>query len=349
MRNIRDYQANIRDESATLGSASPFNIVTKAFTLSTFSHNELTYLYLQHEKETTQIFEQNAVDYIFQQTDGQPWLVNAIARECVESICKNDYSISITPEMAETAIESLIQNRPTHFDSLMERLKEPRVQKVILPLIQGEENIDRQSDDFLYVKDLGLIKEDNITKQVEPANPIYAEIIVRTINMNVQSKLLSNPVYQTPRYLTNEKIDMSLLFKDFQIFWRENSEIIWDKLYENGLHEYKEASPHLVLQAFLQRIINGGGRIIREMALGKKRVDICLEYQNQKYPIEIKILRNKNSISDGLLQTFQYIEKCGCKEGWLVVFDRDTKKSWDEKLYIRHEEYNGKNITIVGV
>ena len=141
---------------------------------------------------------------------------------------------------------------------------------------------------------------------------------------------------------------MEYLFKDFQAFWRENSEIIWDELYENGLHEYKEASPHLVLQAFLQRVINGGGRISREMALGKKRVDLCIEWQNQKYPIEIKIFKNNKTITDGLEQTYEYMEKCGGNEGWLVVFDRDTNKSWEEKLFIRSESYKDKTVTVIG-
>jgi hypothetical protein len=136
-------------------------------------------------------------------------------------------------------------------------------------------------------------------------------------------------------YIIDGKIDINHLLREFQSFWRENSEIIWDELYEEGMREYKEASPHLVLQAFLQRVINGGGHISREMALGKKRADICIEWQGQKYPIEIKILRNSNSIADGLKQTLEYAEKCGSENGWLVAFDRDAGKSWEEKLYVR--------------
>ena len=55
---------------------------------------------------------------------------------------------------------------------------------------------------------------------------------------------------------------MNLLLKGFQEFWRENSEI-WTERFE-----YKEAAPHLILQAFLQRVINGGAHILREFASG---------------------------------------------------------------------------------
>ena len=184
MRNIRDYKAQIRPDSKTLGSASPFNIVKKTFNLPYFTHNEILELYSQHLKDTGQIFEPLAVNYICEQTDGQPWLVNAIACECVEDLLKKDYSKPITKEMAEIAIQKMILDRPAHFDSLLERLKEPRIRSVIEPLVTGGETVPVSSDDYLYARDLGLIKEEK-TGAV-PANPIYAEIIVRFLNEDSQ-------------------------------------------------------------------------------------------------------------------------------------------------------------------
>jgi len=98
----------------------------------------------------------------------------------------------------------------------------------------------------------------------------------------------------------------------------------------------------------LQRVINGGGSIIREMALGKKRADLCVVYDEQKYPIELKILKNEKTIQDGLEQLSAYIDRVGASEGWLVLFDRSTEKSWENKLYIRSETYKGKRITVAG-
>jgi len=55
--------------------------------------------------------------------------------------------------------------------------------------------------------------------------------------------------------------------------------------------EYKESGPYLLMMAFLQRVINGGGSINREYALGRKRVDILIIWKNQRIVIELKILR----------------------------------------------------------
>jgi hypothetical protein len=346
MRNIRDYRAHIRPESATLGSSSPFNIMTKSFNLRNFTQAEVAELYAQHTAETGQTFDPQAVEYVFEQTQGQPWLVNAVARECVEEITRKDYAAPITRDMAEQAIQDLILKRGTHVDSLMERLKERRVRNVISPLIMGEEVADVESDDYLYTRDLGLIREND--GETEPANPIYAELIIRFLGRNVQKSIASmHKDYAIPRYLKDGKLDMDFLIKDFQAYWRENSEI-WKKRYKTDLYEYDEAATHLVMQAFLQRVVNGGGQVLREMALGKKRADLCLIYGEQKYPIELKILQNERSRAESIAQILSYMDKVGSNTGWLVIFDQNAEKSWDEKIYINKETANGKEITVAG-
>jgi hypothetical protein len=146
-----------------------------------------------------------------------------------------------------------------------------------------------------------------------------------------------------PRYLKNGRIDMDFLMRDFQQFWRENSKI-WVKKFDYG-----EAAPHLILMAFLQRVVNGGGQIIREMAAGTGRLDLCLIYENRKYPIELKIRYGEKYVEEGLEQTARYMDTLGCKEGWLAVFDRSSEKTWDEKLFMKKETIEGKTITVVGL
>ena len=348
MRDIRDYKAHIRDGRETLGSASPFNIVTKSLTLRNFNRNEVGTLLSQHTKASRQVFSDEVKDIIFTHTQGQPWLVNAVAREIVMEILENDNSRTIETVHVEQAVNTLILRRDVHIDSLLERLKETRVRKIIEPIIMGEEKTyERLSDDYQYVLDLGLIREDR--GNVEPSNPIYGEVILRTLSYNSQETLkMESFPYTIPRYLKEGKIDMNYLLKDFQDFWRENSEI-WSERYQ-----YKEAAPHLILQAFLQRVINGGGKILREMAAGKRRLDLCVVYEDYKYPIELKVCggcrgRSREKVqTEGLEQIARYMDLLGCSEGWLVIFDKDEELSWDEKIYVRKEKVENKVIYILG-
>ena len=130
--------------------------------------------------------------------------------------------------------------------------------------------------------------------------------------------------------------------KGFQQFWRENSDIWIEK------YEYKEAAPHLILQAFLQRIINGGGVILREYAAGRERMDLCVVYKNNKYPVELKVMYSKSVIQKGVEQLGNYMTTLGEHTGWLVIFDHSNTKNLDEKIYWKSENIEGKTIHIVG-
>jgi len=342
MRNIRDFKAKIRPDNETLGSASPFNIVSKSLTLRNFNEDEINFLYGQHTLATKQIFTTEAVQRAWHYTQGQPWLVNAIAREIIYEILGASNKSEITIELVDHAVQNIIMRRDTHIDSLLERLKEPRVQRIIEPVILGAEGqLDRLSDDYSYVKDLGLIRDDR--NKTEPANPIYAEVIIRTLSYNTQENLRNAYAqYCLPHYIKNGKINMEYLLKDFQQFWRENSAIWADRF------DYKEAAPHLILQAFLQRVLNGGGYILREMAAETRRLDLCVVFENHKYPIELKLRKSSKTYTEGLQQLNRYMDTLSCTEGWLIVFDRRKNISWNKKIFWKEDKVENNKITIVG-
>ncbi len=120
--------------------------------------------------------------------------------------------------------------------------------------------------------------------------------------------------------LRDGKLDMKRLLSDFQQFWRENSES-WIKRYQ-----YVEAAPHLTLQAFLQRIINSGGVVTREMAAGNKRLDLYLQYQGFNYPIELKIRYGDKTYKEGIDQLANYrpINSIVKKAGWLFLISESV-------------------------
>ncbi len=39
----------------------------------------------------------------------------------------------------------------------------------------------------------------------------------------------------------------------------------------------------------------------------------------------------------------------GPPEGWMAVFDEDSGRSWDEKIYSRDVAFDGKTLHIVGL
>ena len=339
MLDVRDYKAQIRPDGESLGQISPFNVITEDLMLRNFTEAEVAALYAQHTEATGQVFEQAALDKAWEFTRGQPWLVNALARECVEEIHGFDYAAPITAADIATAKETIIRRRDTHVDSLMERLREPRVRRVVEPVIFGGDRIvSSNSADWRFVTDLGLLREEN--GSLVPSNRMYAEIIGRYLTRDVQDEMIQS-IPQTP-WATPDGLDMPGLMAAFQAFWRENSGA------DRRAYEYGEATPHLVLMAFLQRVTNGNGRILREMALGSRRLDLCVEYRDKRYAVEVKTAKNFAG-EKSYAQLAAYLDSLGLSEGWMPVFDDDSAKPWDERLFIRDETFGGKTIHVVGL
>ncbi len=339
MRNIRDYKASIRSDRDTLGSSSPFNIAAKALTLVNFTEQEVATLYGQHTADTGQAFPPEAVARAYWWSQGQPWLVNALAREVVDDLLEGDPKRAVKREHFDEAAERLIIRRGTHIDSLIERLREERVRRVVEPVLTGaEQQLDVTSDDCRYTLDLGLLRADR--GRLEAANPLYREVIVRALNYADQFALQSRI---DTRWLRDGALDMNGLLKAFQQFWRENADI-WTEKYE-----YREAAPHLILQAFLQRVVNGGAHTDREFALGRRRLDLCVTIGENRYPVELKLRdpRRSDPETEGLEQLSEYMDGCAAREGWLVIFDRRPELSWDERIGWKTVEREGRTIHVV--
>jgi hypothetical protein len=100
--------------------------------------------------------------------------------------------------------------------------------------------------------------------------------------------------------------------------------------------------------AFLQRVVNGGGQLVREYAASTGRTDLCLVYNGQKYPIELKLRYGEATKVEGLTQTARYMDTLGAKQGWLVIFDRRAAVRWEDMLYFDREESDGRRIAVVG-
>jgi hypothetical protein len=187
LRDVRDYSLKLRPVPQSLGTSSPFNIKVESLTLRNFTVDEVAELYEQHTADTGQPFTPEAKALAWELTRGQPWLVNALARQAVETFVP-DPSQPVTAASIEAAKERLIQRRDTHLDSLIERLRDPRVRRVIEPIVSGDLLApDVLDDDIQLTVDLGLVA---VSPQgLEIANPIYREIVPRALTSVLEHSL----------------------------------------------------------------------------------------------------------------------------------------------------------------
>ncbi len=338
-RQVRDFMLRTEDRHAItwLGTASPFNVNAEAMTLGMFTAADVEELLLQHTVKTGQRFEPEAIALIYELGQGHPWLTNAIADQIVRKDLK-DRTLPITATHVEAAKETIILDRRSHIDSLIARLREERVRRILDPMLSGQlPDGNMLDDDLAYVLGLGLIRRHR--GMFEVANPIYREVLPRALTYARQGMIGNQPAWYVRK---DGSLDMGKLMTDWQTFWRKDGHLAAEGF------GYRESGPHLMLMAFLQRIINGGGKIHREYGLGRGALDLLIEWKNERHVIEIKLRRDTETEDEALEQVARYLDHLGLTEGWMLFFDLRKERTWQEKLYQRDVEFPGKRIRIVG-
>jgi type II secretory pathway predicted ATPase ExeA len=343
LRDVRDYRTRVRPEAASLGTSSPFNIKVESFSLRNFTAEEVAELYEQHTADTGQVFTAEAKALAWELTRGQPWLVNAVARQAVDVLVRGR-SLPVEAHHVERAKEILIERRDTHIDSLVDRLREPRVQRVLEPLVSGEFlPPDVLDDDIQFVKDLGLVAPGSAGLEI--ANPIYREIIPRALTAVLQESL---PVARAAFLAPDGTLRFNKLLDDFRSFWCQHAEFFVSR------QPYPEAAAQLIFMAFLQRVVNGGGSIDREYAVGSGRIDLCVRWPHpggiQRWAIELKVWREgrPDPLAEGLDQLTGYLARLGLDQGILVLFDSRTQASpVPERCSRAEQDHEGRKITVL--
>ncbi|MCF7997052.1 MAG: ATP-binding protein [Chromatiaceae bacterium] len=315
VRDLRDYRIHARSERAVITGGSAFNIKAKSLRLGDFSAEETRTLLLEHTQETGQVFTPEALEQVWTLTQGQPWLVNALAyRACFELPAGRDRTQPITRALIDQAKEQMILERVTHLDQLAHKLQEPQVRRVIEPMLAGTLIEDASEDERDYLVDLGLLKRDGASGLIV-ANPIYREVLPRALASGTQDSL---PQIAPSWLKADGSLDPKQLLDAFLAFWRQHGEPLLNSA------PYHEIAPHLVLMAFLHRVINGGGTLEREYAIGSGRMDLCLRYGSVTLGMELKVWRDgrPDPLAEGLKQLDTYLAGLGLDSGWLLIFDR---------------------------
>jgi hypothetical protein len=348
MRDIVDRLARVRPEHGSARLAGPFTFCADSLTLADFTLAEVQALYRQHTEATGQVFEAGAAERAWHWSEGQPWLVNALAGRIVEKELGGAHSSAITAGHVDRAAEALIRRRGVHLDHLLERLKEPRVIRVMDRVLAGTNLSTTASDDddVKYCVDLGLVASDEWGR-LRPANRVYRDAMVGFLTSGI-SKLLPAP--SRGDRAGGGRL-MSDLIGDFRRLWRDPAASLTSRRPDNLAVKYGEAAPALILYAFMAKALAGSGtRLQARYAEGRGRMDISVFHQGAEYPVGVEAADNDQPFcqEEGLARLVECLLAGGAKEGWLLVFDQDREKPWAERDFWRKQTRDGLTIHVVG-
>jgi len=337
-RNLNFVLIGIRDlTKLTVGTISPFNIAQHLY-LENFSMEEVFQLYGQYTQDTRQMFSDEAVSFIYEQTRGQPFLVNRLGVILTEEM-DIDKRETITIQHAKEALLRILRETNNNFKTMLVHAKENR--EAILKIIAGWQ-LEYNEDNPLVtdLRNYGLIQEEGGVCLVN--NPIYQSKILSAFRPTRNEidqlwRSIEPEILEFENFYSGNVIRMDVLIENFKIFMDRIGLNLF-RVTENP----QEIVGQFLLASFIDlAITNIGGTTYVEVPTGIGRMDIIALARDKKYIIETKLWTGEKSYQSGLLQIADYMRKESVHEGYYVIFDPNlngNEKELEKGCY-RFDEY----------
>jgi hypothetical protein len=231
-----------------VGGVSPFNIADQVG-LPPFSLKNVRDLYAQYTEETNQPFADEAVEAVYTETAGQPWLVNRLGTILTVEI-KPETTETITQEDVAEAVEILLYEENSHFDNISEKAKQYK-ETFMDVVFNGVEYIPGDEEQSLLLTH-GLIKAEG--KAIRVSNPIYKKRFTKTFFREARATVdIDNKGYFT----ADGFLKMEAIISDFEEYIMQ----IGVNAFYSGKKPYEKTGQFL-LTAWLYQFVEGGqGRI----------------------------------------------------------------------------------------
>jgi hypothetical protein len=298
-----------------VGGVSPFNIADHV-KLPPFSLKNIRDLYSQYTEETNQPFTGEAVKKVYDETEGQPWLVNRLGTILTLKV-KPGTMEPVDEKDVEQAIEALLREKNDHFDNLYEKAK--LYKETFIEIVFDHVEYVPDDEDQDWLEQYGLIKDKNGSAVV--FNNIYKARFIKTFFKEVKAyRDISLPDYT----LAGNRLDMNRILLDFN---RYITQIGVNAFYQEK-KPYEKTGKFLLTAWLYQFVKSGEGDLRHEIPSGLGRMDIILIWKGRKYIIETKVNRYENIneiLEEGINQlSGKYLATEAADEGYLVIFDTLT-------------------------
>ncbi len=329
VHDIKNLKARYRDETQSIGSASPFNIAID-YELPPFSLENIYQYYSQHTQATGQEFDARVITRVHHVTNGHPWLVSHLAKLLVENIV-HDHQQKILPSHTEEAIQKLIASRNANFDSLFHNAKKSNLFPIVRNLLIGKRyRYNIQDDDIDLGVRYGVFAEKN--QQLAIANLIYAQVLYQHFEKDLKGLVVDEFVEGAQFLEEGGRLDFNKVLQKFQAFMKAKGVALVKH------PSFKETMAQLLFFSYLDLLVNGKGWTFKEVQSGEGRIDVVCCYGAQKEVVELKLWYGARRYDEGLEQLVKYLESESLNHGYLIVFDRRKVK---RKSYTRREHMVG--------
>lgn len=338
VHDVKTLKSKIRSSDDSQYN-SPWNIAADFKVRMSFNPAEIAPMLEEYGEAEAVVMEVPAIaERLHYYTAGYPFLVSKLCKTIAEEIVPEKTDRSWSMEDLESAVQLLLKENNTNFDSLIKNLENNQeLYNLVYRVIIEGENIPFNPDEptINLGRMYGIFKSNGALKV---HNRIYEQRIYNYMTAKTIVNLPKGYNYAGHFLLDNNELDMEAILLKFQQFMKEQ--------HSERHNDFLEEQGRLVFLSFFAPILNGQGYSFKEVQTSlEKRLDVIVTFFQHRYIIELKRWYGPKAHEQGLDQLATYLDIHGVQNGYLVIFDNRKEKNWEQK----HLTHRGKKIFAVWV
>ncbi|MDM8530035.1 AAA-like domain-containing protein [Anaerolineales bacterium HSG25] len=312
-------------------TGSPFN-VQRSVHIPNLTYEEVDSMFHWYERESGQTVNQDVIDRVFYETQGQPGLTSWLGELLTETYNEQtDQPISMKQFGAVygRALKVLPNN---NILNIISKTKQEPYKQLVLELFKTNRKLKFRYDNpvinFLYMN--GVVDFEQTMDGIEE------EYYTRFPCPFVQKRLfnyfadtifehtgrLHDPFDDLADTITDEVIIVPNLLKRYEIYLAKNRHWLLKNAprRREDLRIY-EAVYHFNFYMYLAQFFQEYPvRVNPEFPTGNGKIDLLIDYEGIRYGLEVKSFGNQRAYKKGLVQAANYGHSLGLSEIWLVLF-----------------------------
>ncbi|GAB4417509.1 MAG: AAA family ATPase [Bacteroidia bacterium] len=340
VHDIKSLKLKVRSDD-TAQYNSPWNIAADFKVEMSFAPHEIAPMLVEYSQaEGVEIDVDWFADKLYYYTSGYPFLVSKLCKTIAEDLLPHKTERCWTPDDLEEAVQLLLRENNTLFDSLIKNLENnTKLYDLAFAIIINGLHLpfDPHEPVISLGRLYGVFKQNGTVKV---HNRIFEQVLYNYMTVKTLREQLSDKPAHTGFFYEKPdgSLDLEAALLRFQQFLREQ--------YSAKDQDFLERQWRLIFLAFFKPILNGRGHDFKEVqSSDEKRLDVVVTYFQHKYIVELKRWCGPSYHQKGLDQLADYLDAQVVDEGYLVIFEGSKEKT-QQQAWIEHR---GKRVFAVWV
>ena len=315
--DVKHLKAKIRPDSESKVN-SPWNIAADFDVRMSFDEDDVAGMLDEYETDHATGMDVRAVAReIVGWTCGYPFLVSRICQ------LVDRHGLPWNREGVDAAVQKILSERNTLFDSLMGKLQDyPQLKQTLKEMLMEGRSFAYSPDqeEMSQLVMYGFVKEDG--GRIRVANRLFETRLYNLFLSDEElrgSRLSSEGDLARSRFVQGGRLNMREVLEGFRR--------TYDQVFGPLVDRFPEKDGRELFLLYLKPVINGTGNYyIEAQTRDQTRTDVVVDYAGEQFVVELKVWRGRSRHEEGERQLRGYLDRFGLDVGYMLSFNFNKHK-----------------------